>query len=402
MRSFNVIKPLVIFILLTQLTFAEDIEKNATATLPLDDVIDLYLEKNSSKIDKEVIPPIPSIINTIDLKGQLLENIIDITADIKIEVLQSKKWTTVPIFKVDNSINITSIPEIDNAVPSISDGYFSLITEKPGSYSFTISFIKKVNKQNNNYSASLQFSKATKADLHLQFNENLFTILNKTLIKKSDGVILYPQNSTFDIKWKQNSGFQPIANKVVKRPPIESMIKSAHASTISTIEGELITRVTYALQFEGSKSIEFTKPKDHKIKKVYINSSSIPFTINNDILKIEVQPKRVGDQSGKVELVLSKQQDSYNLSGTIDFPIPKASWPIHEMFFDLYMPTVFNYSYVNGSLEQINSSPDIEYTYSVPTPGKKLSFHQYLISTSNPSLTLSYTIDLTGKYFISD
>jgi hypothetical protein len=177
------------------------------------------------------------------------------------------------------------------------------------------------------------------------------------------------------------------------------MINKAHLSSVSTLEGKWITRALYHLQFEGNKMISFEPPASYLLEKVYLNGSSIPFKNVNNRINLQVFPSRAGDLSGTIELVMTRLYGNYHLSGSLAFIAPKASWPIHEMYLDLHLPDVFNYSKNSGSLEPIQESPESTFTYAVPLPGKKYSFHQYLITSTSPTITMDYAIDLTKNYF---
>ena len=50
-------------------------------------------------------------------------------------------------------------------------------------------------------------------------------------------------------------------------------------------------------------------------------------------------------------------------------------------------------------MEQVESSPAAEFTQKIPTPGKELSFHQYLVTSSGPEIQLAYDVELSGNYF---
>ncbi len=58
----------------------------------------------------------------------------------------------------------------------------------------------------------------------------------------------------------------------------------------------------------------------------------------------------------------------------------------NELFFDLHLPEVFNYTWTGGSPSPVERSPEMAFTYQIPRPGKKLSFHQFLISKSSATL----------------
>ncbi len=335
-----------IFILLILLfigqSFGENKLNESTATLPLSEILKLYQEKEDSK--KTIIPkpPLNAAINRLELTGQLLENAVDLKAHFEITILDSCEWTQIRLFKNDKSICISELPEYEDAIFVKKDGYLTFLTKKKGVYYFDISFIKKAIINKSKRKVIMHFCEAAKADLNLRFDEDLFKIYGNDIITKSDGVLLYPVDNIFSIYWTQNTNKLKAKITKVKRPPIESMINTAYASSVSTLEGKLITRFLYDLSFEGTKIIKFDIPNLYKLEKVYLNGSAIPFECKDQKVKFTVLPSRAGDQSGNVELVLTKSHGNYLLSGNLEFIVPKVSWPIREMFMDIYLPAVFN------------------------------------------------------------
>ena len=380
---------------------SEEVNQKSSATLPLPELLELYQKSKGTEDTVKKSPPLKATINRIILEGHLLENAVDITAHVEIVVMEDEEWITVPFLKLDKSISIAELPDVQNAVITNMDGELSIITQKKGVYTFPLSLFKRAKRNSLNRTATIAFCKATKSELRLRYDDDLFRILDDNLIVEPEGVLIYPVENIFNIKWAQKKSNIKSKKTVVRRPPIESMVKAAYASTVSTLEGKSITRIIYELRFEGTKSISFAIPDKSKLEKVYLNGSAISFKCKDQEVSVEVLPARAGDQSGKVELVLTKLQGNYLLSGTLNFSTPKVSWPVHEMYFDLFLPKVFNYSCRDGSFESTVSSSEVEYTYSIPIPGKRLSFHQYLITSTAPSITIDYAVDLQGKYFSS-
>ena len=60
---------------------------------------------------------------------------------------------------------------------------------------------------------------------------------------------------------------------------------------------------------------------------------------------------------------------------------------------------MFDYTWTGGSLAPTASSPAVDYAEDLPTPGKRLTLHQYLIASSRPVATVGYAVALDGKYF---
>ncbi len=98
--------------------------------------------------------------------------------------------------------------------------------------------------------------------------------------------------------------------------------------------------------------------------------------------------------------MLDDDLPGFHLSGRLFFGFPSASWNIDELYVDLYLPPVFNYEWTGGSPAPTSASPGVDFSHSIPTPGKQLRFHQHLIASS-PDVEVDYTVDLAGKYFRS-
>jgi hypothetical protein len=373
-----------------------------SATLPLQELLKLYQETDQAKEKPKKSPPIKAAITSIQLEGHLLEDAVDITAHLEVVVLDEGEWVSVPLLDIDKTISISSIPDIENAVIARTPKKLLLITQNSGKYSFAISFIKRAVKTERGRKADIIFNNASKTDLILRFDDDLFRILGENLLFKADHVVVYPVDNVLTLYWEQKQRGMTRRDYAEKRPPVESMINKAHASSVSTLEGRLISRVLYDLQFEGAKTISFEIPESSVLEKIYLNGRAVPFKIENKKVNLQVVPARAGDLSGTIELVLTQVYGNYHLAGSLSFNVPKSSWPIHEMYLDLYLPDVFTFKRNSGSFEPIEESPESAFTYHIPLPGKRYSFHQYLITSAVPTLIMDYSIDLNKKYFLVD
>jgi hypothetical protein len=384
---------------------AEESNSSSTATLPLEDILHLYQRIEDLKKPSEEEVPVKALIQSIELKGQLLEHAIDIQAAIQVKVMADNTWTSIPLFTIDRDTHISGLPDLNQGTLVHMDDTLSLLTEKKGTYSFTISFIKRARTSGAKNNVQLLFEKASRSVLALKY-DTTYVAINKNTIQTitPDGVIIYPDNNIYTIEWKniERAENKKATESIEKKPEIKSMIKIAHASLISTLEGKTIFRILYELHFTGEKTISFFIPNIYTLEKVYINKRQHFFTMNDDKLTLHVNPKRTGDQCGDVELIVSYNQGNYLLSGRIEVSLPQTTWPIHEMYFTSHLPEVFDYTYRGGSLKLVDSCPPADYTYHIPLPGKKLYYHQYLISSSYPSVTLDYTINLDGNYFLGN
>jgi hypothetical protein len=77
--------------------------------------------------------------------------------------------------------------------------------------------------------------------------------------------------------------------------------------------------------------------------------------------------------------------------------LPGLAWPTAVVDLEASLPAVFQYHRVGGSLE--SGPATSEASASTDTPGKRLSFRQYLVGAAGPTLELKYSVDLEHRYF---
>jgi hypothetical protein len=237
------------------------------------------------------------------------------------------------------------------------------------------------------------------ARLTLQLDANLFELVDTKTVTQGDTAVIYPDDATFRVAWRRVAESPRARLETTTRPPVESVITSAHGDLVSTLEGQAILRMLYELRFEGIRPITFVLPAGQVPVHAYLNGRARDLAATEGTLQLHVEPRRAGDQSATLELVLEIDQGGYNLAGDLLFARPEVSWPINELFVDVHLPSVFGYTWTGGSLAPVDSSPQVVYSYAIPTPGEHLSFHQFLISRTAADLRVDYDIDLDGKYF---
>jgi hypothetical protein len=244
----------------------------------------------------------------------------------------------------------------------------------------------------------ISYPSAALALLKLRFDEHLFSLRTPDRVADGDSYTLFPQANRFVVDWQRNPDAARAAEPAVRRPPIESVVTAAHASLISTLEGRRILRLLYELQFEGARSIVFTIPARQTLEKVLLNGASVPFRMSDRTVNLPVTPSRAGDESARVELLVSEEQGGYALSGQLDYTFPACSWSVNDFYVTLNLPQVYNYKWEGGSLAPVDSGQEVEYTQHLPTPGKPIHLHQQLLSKA-AMVRIAYTVDLSGSYY---
>lgn len=398
LRSFasRLAQALIIYLLPSSVAAAEP--QTPSATLPLPEVLRLYRENEARGEPKAPRTPLVASVGKIELTGRLLEGAVDVTAHVELSVLEAEGWVTVRLFKKDAATRVSRLPTVENGVFSVIDGYLCFLTSKAGAYSFDLGFLTAAQVQGARRRAEISYPAAALAVLKLRFDEHLFALQNGDRMEEGDGYTLYPQSNRFELLWERSAAASGPKKQATRRPPIEPVITTAHASVVSTLEGRRMLRVLYTMQLEGTRPIEFTIPARQTIDKVFLNGASIPFARTERGLSLAISPARAGDESARVELLLSEPQGGYALSGRLQYELPAASWNINDLYVALNLPPVFNYQWEGGSLAPAEAFADAEFTQRIPTPGKRIHLHQQLL-TGPASVRINYTVDLSGRYY---
>jgi hypothetical protein len=237
------------------------------------------------------------------------------------------------------------------------------------------------------------------ATCRLDIDGGLFRLRTDRIVETREGVRVLAGDDGFGIEWEVVGEIERGAGEAASAPAIESVVSRVHASTVSTLEGRRITRVLYDLRFAGRRSIAIGIPEGQRVERAFLNGVAIETPVAHGELALELTPARAGEEGGTLELVLAEPGNEFHLTGDLRFELPTASWPVHELFYTLHLPRVFDYRWTGGSLEPAKSSPPASFSYRVPLPGRPLHLHQVLIADSAADVTLDYAVNLDGHYF---
>jgi len=371
----------------------------ASATLPLEEILELYRERDAAERPQEPEPPLAAALQTLELAGRLLADGIDFTAHFEVAVLADERWVSVPLLAYDESSHVSSLPPVAGGTFAVSEGQLVFLTRKSGRYSFDLSFYRAATKRERERRVALTHGGAALATCRLEIDTGLFDLRTQGVIETREGALVFPRGDSFEIAWEVREEAEREAVETGAAPEIESVIPRAHASTVSTLEGRRITRVLYELRFAGRKPISIDLPAGHTLERAFLNGVATVLEPRDGRVELEVAPARAGEAGGTLELVLAQAGGVFHLAGDLHFDLPAVSWPTHELFLTAHLPRVFDYEWAGGSLEPQSDAPRAEYSYRVPQPGKALHFHQFLIDAIAPDLDLDYEVNLDGHYF---
>ncbi len=369
-------------------------ESGGTATISLEEVLRLH-KLADTKPQPEALPPVAFSVSSFDAEATIVGDAIEATAKVSLSVFASG-WVEVPILEKDSGLDLTAVPKIENGYLSAKHGALSFLTEKAGDYDFEFSFIKRAVKVRSQWGVSVLPATAGIQRIALKYDADVFEVSASSSHQVGDTMIIFSRQGKLSLAWKSLRGE---AKKVIqRRPPVEPVVLSGAASIVVTLDGQRIMRILYKLRFQGSQILVVGMPPDQALTKVYMNGISQPIEESNGEVKIAIAPPRPGEQSATLEVVLKQRNPPMALSGKLAFELPKLSWGINEMQCTLFLPSVFYYDWVGGSLSPAQSSPLPQYTFDIPTPGKNISVKQQLVTSASDTV-VEYTVDLNGKYF---
>ncbi len=371
-----------------------------SASLPLEEVLRLYRENEAAKEVKEVSPPVDATVDSIDFKGRLLDQSIEFTATIAVSVLEDDEWVVVPLIRKIGNMNLVGLPDMSGGTLTVVDGDLALVARKRGTHRFNVKLTQNAQVDGAKRLASIEVADATMAVLRLSFDASSFHLRSKAANVGGEEGILFASSNRFTVEWERRGApVLKVDTAADEVPPTEPVVTRALASVISTLEGKRILRILYEFRMQGARVLRCRLGSGQTLKRVVLNGSAVSFETEEGWLQLEAAPARSGGDSGTLELLVSGEPAAYHLAGKLEFTVPTVSWPVHELFFTVNLPEVFNYTWTSGSLEPIETSPPAPFVHAMPTPGKRLAFHQYLLSDSTPRLALAYAVDLEGRYY---
>ncbi len=367
-------------------------EAESTATLPLSQILEMRKQideaAREAAREKEVAPPLSAAVHSIELSGRLLEDAVEFKAQYDIQVLADEAWVEIPLISIDAQTHILDLPDVGNDAFAVVDGTLRFITKKRGRYRFELSLLKEAKQEGAERKVELKLGDSSVSICRLSFDESLFKLSNTRILTGPDGVLVFPSQEAYSITWVVEE--TKVGREVRKKPEIVSVIPTAHASSVSTLDGKRITRLRYQLRFAGHKTISFTIPDDQRVERAYLNGFVAPVEMQGRTVNIDAVPAIAGGETATVELVMLAEDGAYQRASSLAWSLPEASWPIHEIFLNLHLPEPFTYEWRSGSLSPAAGTAMPAFTYKIPLPGKRMSFHQYLVGAQTPDVRLDY------------
>ena len=374
--------------------------RNGEATLPLAELLKLYgtLDRDATKV--EPAPPVRAAFQRAELVATLLEDALEVQARFDVVVLpEDDAWTVVELLELSEGTHLSGLPALRSGALAVQSGKLVFLTRKHGRYSIDLRFLERATREGRARSARVRVSPEVPAELRVSFAPEVFALTPEPVLQDARGALLLPRAGTFEVGWRTLAEAAPAPQVAEPALSPDPKIVRGHASTVATLEGERITRVAYALRFSGQRTLDFELPAGDVVQQAYVNGRSVPLELEGRTLRLPVAPARPGSEQAEVELVLAQEMPYFLLSGTLEIALPRPAWPTSELTLDVHLPEVFEYAWSGGSLSPAEGGDVGTYVYEIPEPGRRLRFHQYLLRSRRPDVSLKYTVDLTGHYF---
>ena len=371
-------------LLLSMLTAAP---AGATVTLPLADALPLL---SPAKEVPGVRPPVDALLVHQTLKGKPGQDGLTIEARFEVEVLADKTWSQVPLLPLGPDVVVQHLDAPDAATIAPRGGQLVFFSAKAGSYAFDVRLLVRARAEGAERSAVLgALPSSGVVPLTLQADPGIFEVLGPDEV--------FPAGGSYTVKWRTRA---PVAQAQKREPPppLEPRIKELVASWVTTLEGRVTARVSYRLHLDRPQRFEVTVPEGQRLESVRVNGQVVPLAVTTGTLTLAATPLRLGETEGTIELRLSQNIGVFHLAGSLRVALPSASWQTDAVRLHAYLPGVFQYRRVGGSLEGGTWGLEPLEKERV-LPGTQLEFRQYLVLASSPTVELHYSVDISKSYF---
>ncbi len=371
----------------------------AVASMPLEEVLRLYREVDRPSHIRAPRAPVSATVDRMELRARLLDSALDVRGTFQVSILNDGSWVRVPLIQLGSSSHLAEVPRLKRGVLLVEEGRLWLLTREQGHYDFELAWVEDAKITGETRQAQLNLAPATVARLSVQHDAGLFTLKPGFVSVGAEGAVYFPKAGRMVVDWARSvEAAEGREQALAERPQLEPVVQQADVSVVATLQGRRIVRALYELRFAGNQQILCVLPEGLILRRVHLNGLPMAFEVEDGRVELKVAPRRAGDETARLELLLDGQGEGFLLSGRKHFVLPSLSWGINQVQVSVHMPKVFNYRWTGGSLAPATGVNEAQYAHRIPTPGKSLGFRQQLVQGA-PDLLLDYTVDLQGHYF---
>lgn len=229
--------------------------------------------------------------------------------------------------------------------------------------------------------------------LKLDVDDGLFELPGAQVVREWGGYVRFSERGRYDVSWVSKHETSRAAT--TQRAPVEPLVREATSRWVTTLEGRATHELKLTLQVDRPGTLVVEAPAGQRVLRARVNGVPVPAPADGARLSLEVGPVSLGAAEGTVEIAWAQDLGVFHLSGQLELVSPRVSWAVSKWTTQTVLPKVFRYVRLGGSMEQLGSEADADGAL----PGRSLQFTQHLITSSAPTLSLGYSVDLTGSYF---
>src|SRR5262245_19995461 len=250
------------------------------------------LEERIRELEKEreraEAPPLRAAVQRFELEGRLLDDGVDFTAHVTVQVLTDATWVRVPLLRRGARTQLAALPEVKGAAFAADGAELVFVTRERGSYSFDLALSQRAERSADERPVELELADAGVARARIAYDAGLFRLAGEAR-GGPEASVIFPQGSRLAVTWTVKTRVAE-ESAPVQKPELDPFVQLAHASSVATLEGRAVTRVLYDLRFAGRKTIELEIPDGVTVEHVYRNGSSVPGALAGSKLAVDVAP----------------------------------------------------------------------------------------------------------------
>ncbi len=347
-----------------------------TVTLPIEEA------RSFLSTPFEAAAPISAAVISQRLTGQVTGDSLEVTATFQVTVIEATRWSRLSLIKLDPHVTLVEATSGEGMLVTTHQNEVAFISKVPGTYTLELRLSVRGEGSPVHVAQLNRGADAREGVMHVE------TAAPEQSLEQ--GAEVHSSGGTWLVRWKGRTQ----AAVAAARPPMEPVVTTAHVQVVSTVEGRARMTVEYRLGLDREQTLALRLPPDWTLTRVSANGAPRAVPAGKEIA-LTVAPQSAGAREGLVELTLERDFGVFHLSGRLNLSLPGASWPTSVMDTSVHLPNVFEYRRLGGSLEP----SDAAVSTNQALPGKALHFRQHLVASAGPTLELSYSVDLTNRYF---
>lgn len=359
---------------------------NATVSMPLAEAMPLLAPAKEAQPPR---PPIDAVLVQQRLKGKPGQDGLVVEAHFVVEVLADKTWSQLTLLPLGPDVVVQSLDSLEGATLAPRGGQLLFLSARAGSYAFDVRLLVRARLDGASRSAMLGAPTGSGVvPLELEADPGIFEL------EGPDAA--FPVEGRYTVKWRARTHVAQ-AERREPPPPLEPRVSQLSATWVTTLEGRVTARLSYRLHLDRPQPFEVTVPDGQQLESVRVNGQVLSVAEKSGVVRLQVAPLRLGETEGTVELRLAQNIGVFHLAGSLRVSLPSSSWQTDAVSLLTYLPAVFEYRRVGGSLEEgAVASPGPR---EGQLPGRALEFRQYLVVASSPGVELAYSVDISKSYF---